>query len=202
MKLVQCLGCERWVPRRASQRSIDVLGKVYSLCSAKCASKVNERYAGAIRATRAHRAEDLLRTSGFELVTSAQRRTVAAAPAAQLTLTVVNPTAPTGSPAWRKPPGRHGLNPITYCLENHALAKECRVAKCPCCEGLGVAAVCANCDGAGSLRVRTKREAELAHQPTDERCEVCRGRGWLPLTEELLERLGFRKDVQRWPAEG
>jgi hypothetical protein len=31
---------------------------------------------------------------------------------------------------------------------------------------------------------------------------VCRGRGWLPLTGELLERLGFRKDVQRWPAEG
>jgi len=32
--------------------------------------------------------------------------------------------------------------------------------------------------------------------PRNERCEVCHGHGFFPLSEDLIRRLGFRKEPQ------
>jgi len=65
--------------------------------------------------------------------------------------------------------------------------------KCNCCGGLGLAAVCPGCNGAGKIcNFETLREAELANRPMLENCDVCRGAGQLRITRELLERLGLK----------
>jgi len=109
---------------------------------------------------------------------------------------VANPTAPTGIRAAARLNQRQRLALIAYCQHNPDSAQRCKVSKCPCCEGLGVAALCPNCAGTGAIATRTLREAQLAHVPTTERCEVCKGIGYIAITEELLSRLGFRKDPQ------
>jgi hypothetical protein len=80
---------------------------------------------------------------------------------------------------------------VTFCPHNPDEQRECAIDTCPCCFGLGVAARCPGCDGAGAILVRTLREAQLAHQSQFERCEGCKGRGWFPITTELYKRLGF-----------
>ena len=196
MKLAWCPGCERYLPARASGPRLWIVDKEYRPCSARCFRRASERYAGVLRATAAQHAAGPLLTSAFAPVTFATRPTAAGAPAAQPMSFAANPTARTGHHAPPKPPAKAGLNPISYCISNHPLAERCRVSKCPCCDGLGVAAMCTNCDGAGSIIVRSQREADLAHEPRAERCEVCRGHGYIAITEELLTQLGFRKDPQ------
>jgi hypothetical protein len=80
---------------------------------------------------------------------------------------------------------------VAYCPQNPRQGLECVVDTCPCCGGLGVAAKCASCNGTGALYVRTLREAQLAHTSQWERCEVCKGRGWWPISVDLFDRLGF-----------
>lgn len=79
----------------------------------------------------------------------------------------------------------------TYCPHNPNEHLECSLDACPCCGGLGVAARCPHCHGAGAICTRTLREAQQAHVPQFEKCTVCRGAGWFPITEELFNRLGF-----------
>jgi DnaJ-class molecular chaperone len=87
---------------------------------------------------------------------------------------------------------------VAYCPKNPAQELNCRVETCPCCAGLGVAARCQSCNGTGAIYVRTLREAQLAHSSQFERCEVCKGRGWWPISSDLFDRLGFspRKPVR------
>jgi hypothetical protein len=66
--------------------------------------------------------------------------------------------------------------------------------KCPCCETLGVVAVCPHCDGAGRITTRTLREAQLAHVAQQETCLTCNGHGCLPISLELFSKLGFAED--------
>lgn len=73
---------------------------------------------------------------------------------------------------------------------------ECKIGACPCCGGLGVAAQCGGCNGTGAIYVRTLREAQLAHSSQWERCEVCKGRGYFPITVDLFERLGFGTETE------
>jgi hypothetical protein len=80
---------------------------------------------------------------------------------------------------------------ITHCPHNPDEACVCNIEACPCCAGLGVAARCDGCDGAGAICTRTLREAQLAHVSPYEKCEKCNGRGWFPITTALYERLGF-----------
>lgn len=80
---------------------------------------------------------------------------------------------------------------VTYCVNNKTQKSECDVETCPACGGLGVAARCPSCDGAGATYVRTLREAQLANASQFEKCETCKGRGWFPISVELFERLGF-----------
>ena len=80
---------------------------------------------------------------------------------------------------------------VTYCENNKKQAQSCTVTHCPCCNGLGVAARCTYCNGTGHIQRRNRREAQLAHQPLLEVCVVCAGRGYIPITPELVQRLGF-----------
>jgi hypothetical protein len=96
---------------------------------------------------------------------------------------------------------RHGLpikeafktmaSHVTYCPHNPDTIEGCAIEQCPCCGGLGVAARCPGCDGAGAILTRTKREAELAHGSQFQKCDQCKGRGWFPITVDLYDRLGF-----------
>jgi DnaJ-class molecular chaperone len=86
---------------------------------------------------------------------------------------------------------------VVYCKQNPEQRRECEIESCPCCGGLGVAAKCGNCNGTGAIYVRTLREAQLAHGSQFERCEVCKGRGYFPISSELFDRLGFGKPPQR-----
>jgi hypothetical protein len=80
---------------------------------------------------------------------------------------------------------------VTYCVNNPHQDRDCTIDCCPCCGGLGVAARCSSCDGAGAIYVRTLREAQLAGASQFERCEVCKGRGYFPISTALFERMGF-----------
>ena len=86
---------------------------------------------------------------------------------------------------------------VRYCMKNRLEETACPATECLACGGLGVAADCPACAGSGHVLTRTKREAELAHMPMFERCEVCRGKGQLPLSRELAERLGLIDDTQK-----
>jgi hypothetical protein len=70
----------------------------------------------------------------------------------------------------------------------------CKLKKCPCCETLGIVAVCPHCDGAGRITTRTLREAQLAHVEQHETCRTCLGHGCLPISLELFTKLGFMTD--------
>ena len=83
------------------------------------------------------------------------------------------------------------MSEVRFCPHNPDEACECRIYECPCCAGLGVAAKCAGCNGLGYVQTRSKRNAELAHVPMMERCLVCHGIGYQPITTDLYERLGF-----------
>jgi hypothetical protein len=80
---------------------------------------------------------------------------------------------------------------VTYCMNNPDQARDCTIDTCPFCGGLGVAARCPSCAGAGATMVRTKREAELAHSSQFEGCTTCNGMGYFPISEALFLRLGF-----------
>ncbi len=80
---------------------------------------------------------------------------------------------------------------VAYCPQNPEQHMQCEIETCPCCAGLGVAAKCMSCNGTGAIYVRTLREAQLAHASQWEKCEVCKGRGWWPISTDLFERLGF-----------
>lgn len=80
---------------------------------------------------------------------------------------------------------------VAICPNNPEELTSCNIDTCPCCGGLGVAARCPGCDGAGAICTRTLREAQLAHLSPYERCEECKGRGWFPISVELYQRLGF-----------
>jgi hypothetical protein len=80
---------------------------------------------------------------------------------------------------------------VTYCPHNPDQFVECEITACPCCGGLGVAAMCTGCNGTGAILVRTAAEAHLAKASQFERCETCKGRGYFPISLELFERLGF-----------
>ena len=80
---------------------------------------------------------------------------------------------------------------VTYCMNNPDQQRECEIDTCPACGGLGVAARCPSCDGAGAIYVRTLREAQLAGASQFEKCTTCLGRGYFPISVELFERLGF-----------
>ena len=80
---------------------------------------------------------------------------------------------------------------ITFCPQNPDEQPECNIETCPCCGGLGVAARCPGCDGAGAIQTRTLREAQIAHVTPFEKCEQCNGRGWFPISVALYNRLGF-----------
>ena len=82
---------------------------------------------------------------------------------------------------------------VTFCPHNPDELCDCRLQECPCCAGLGVAMQCPSCDGAGAIRSRTKRLAELAHVDPFERCETCKGRGWFPISIAMYEKLGFER---------
>lgn len=81
---------------------------------------------------------------------------------------------------------------ITICPHNPDELCTCSFDTCPCCGGLGIAARCPGCDGAGAICIRTLREAQLAHASQFEKCSQCNGRGWFPISEALIERYGFK----------
>lgn len=80
---------------------------------------------------------------------------------------------------------------MAYCVNNKKQVQQCTVSHCPCCDGLGVAAVCTYCNGTGHYTTRTLRESQLAHEPHLQTCTVCLGRGYIPITPQLVARLGF-----------
>lgn len=85
------------------------------------------------------------------------------------------------------------MSVVAFCPHNPDELCDCKVDECPCCGGLGVAMQCPGCDGQGAVQTRSKRNAELAHQPQFERCTVCKGRGWFPISAELYDRMGFKR---------
>lgn len=86
---------------------------------------------------------------------------------------------------------------MSYCRNNDAQERACKIETCPCCAGLGVAARCGHCNGTGAIYMRTLREAQLAHGSQWEKCAVCKGRGFFPISGELFDSLGFGKPPQR-----
>lgn len=94
----------------------------------------------------------------------------------------------------KKPAGTHRPFKVEECIScegrEYTMNDLEDIVECACCGGAGAAAICPGCDGAGNIRQHaTKREAELAHQPLYRPCEVCRGRGQLKLSRELVEKL-------------
>jgi RecJ-like exonuclease len=65
------------------------------------------------------------------------------------------------------------------------------MTNCPTCSGLGVATRCECCAGTGFYIVRNRRESYQAHSPELERCTVCDGKGYVPISLSLAVRLGF-----------
>jgi hypothetical protein len=100
-------------------------------------------------------------------------------------------TAPTGPQASTSPPGLPNNRRIELCPESHRNVNPPPIDRCPCCEGRGVAIRCTGCDGQGIVVVRTEREATQTHLPTTERCLVCRGHGYWPISHDLAVALGF-----------
>jgi hypothetical protein len=84
---------------------------------------------------------------------------------------------------------------IEYCPRNPLGELMCKIQTCPCCDTLGVVAVCPHCDGAGRFATRTLREAQLTHVDQFEQCMTCNGHGCLPISLELFSRLGFAEDA-------
>ncbi len=81
---------------------------------------------------------------------------------------------------------------VSICMAHRdARGSQARTVDCLSCQGLGVAALCCECGGAGCFITRSKREAELAHLPMIEPCNVCRGTGQLPIHRDLALRLGL-----------
>ena len=100
--------------------------------------------------------------------------------------------------AYSKPAASlQGSAVVRYCMKNRLEETACPASECLACGGLGVAADCPACAGRGNVLTRTKREAELAHMPMFERCEVCRGTGQLPLSRDLANRLGLLEDTSK-----
>lgn len=94
-------------------------------------------------------------------------------------------------------PIKQRVKRIEYCMANHTEHETDEMfAACECCGGLGVAATCPGCGGAGNIQqFVTLREAQLAGKPLLQQCDVCRGRGQLQITRELFEQLGRRVPV-------
>ena len=197
MKVTTCLGCDRRVPFRESLPFVDVMGKRYRLCSNRCHRAVHRDYAGVIQATSAQPATGPRPAFAFALAISADPTTADAGLAERPTRFDASHTVRTGHPVQAERDLRPLRSRVLYCLHNLLQTQECTVSLCPMCDGLGVAARCESCAGLGYVATRSKREAQLAHVPQLEQCEVCKGHGFFPLSEELLARLGFRKDPQR-----
>lgn len=99
--------------------------------------------------------------------------------------------------AIRYVPLKQRTHRVEGCMKKHKWDEpQDTLVECCCCNGLGVAAICPNCNGVGNImQFLTLREAQLAHRDLMRKCEVCRGAGQLPITEELFAELGRRAPI-------
>lgn len=130
-------------------------------------------------------------------VAAANSTTVAVERAGLFTVSPAAFIAPTGPNGLHQIPKLPEGFYVSYCRNNEGQAPECKIETCPCCGGLGVAARCGSCNGTGAIYMRTLREAQLAHASQWEKCEVCKGRGFFPISGNLFDRMGFGKPPQR-----
>lgn len=193
VKPARCAGCQRELPAQGSSSTVDILGRLYPVCEEKCEHTLRARLAAALPPPPVQRVTASPTTSASGSAKSANHTTAAGGPAAPLTNNVARLTGLTGRRAPLAKISSTGRPAIAYCRNNADQAPECHLAQCPCCDGHGVAMVCPGCDGRGWLMVHSKRNAELAHTPQTIVCEPCRGRGFIPVREDVLVRYGFRK---------
>jgi hypothetical protein len=197
--MVRCTACLRLLPSRAGLPVVDFAGRVLKVCGATCKKEFAARYAAVIQATSAPRASALRQAFASGGVSSAGHTTAAGAYAGGRTKYDAPRTDRTGRRGHMTVRGPRVKARVAYCVNNAPQGAACPVACCPCCDGLGVAARCEACAGMGAVITRSQREADLAHSPRAEKCTVCNGHGYFPLTEDLLAQLGFRKEPQSWP---
>lgn len=194
--MVRCTACLRLLPSRAGLPVVDFAGRQLKVCGVKCRNEFNVRYAAVLRAPLAPRAREVQLAFASGGVSSAGHTTAAGAYAGGRTKYDAPRTDRTGRRGRKQATGPRVAARVAYCVNNPPQGENCPVACCPCCAGLGVAARCEACAGMGAVITRSQREADLAHSPRAEKCSVCNGHGYFPLTEELLAKLGFRKEPQ------
>jgi hypothetical protein len=187
-----CSGCVQILPARVVNMAVTINGRRYLTCSVECRETLLRLHVAVRPEPDASDAFAQLWNRDFGPVKIAPGTTAVAERAEQNTLALATRTARIGRAASRRNQTPAALTRLTYCRNNDAQAQACPVVACPCCEGRGVAVRCDACNGTGMWVIYTERESIQAHVPRTIRCETCAGRGYVPVSEQLLKAQGFR----------
>jgi hypothetical protein len=193
MTFARCARCGLAMPIRALYHHVRVNGTGYRTCSKVCATSFAKMFAAVPLAPAAPGVFASHANTDFGPAARALDSIAVAARAVINTRTLATRTAHIGRPRWQQGLSSAALTRLTYCGNNPGQRSQCEVERCLCCEGRGVAIRCDSCNGTGVWVIHTEREAVQGHVPRTQRCEICAGRGYVPVTDALLAQKGFTR---------
>lgn len=190
-RAVRCSYCRGVAPVDTMAPPLEVLGTVYRCCAGYCDKTFRQLYVAELQLTIAAGAGGRGKGNVCVTVASARRGTAGGDPAALPTPAAASHTAHIGTSGLNFSPRRPAFRRVEYCPKNRPHENSAPETNCPCCAGLGVAARCEACAGTGVWLVRSDRSAHILQIPAIERCQYCAGRGYIPISKERAEALGF-----------